>query len=342
MGQPRNVKKQANEAKKLQEALNSDIATATPIEEPAEELEQKTATEIAAEEKQNLAQADIPAKSEELKAGDSDWEKRYKGLQLRYNREVPELRGKLSTTEDTIISLRKEINDVKDSIQTVETPAPAKDLEFSDEEREQYGDGWIEMMKKVAEGSHGELVRQVADLQNQLANVKQGVTQVRETVVVNTERDFFAALNSMVKAKTGKDWKSINEEDNFHNFLAEEVPYTGRERQEYLAEARGNLDVDSAAKFFIDYAGSISSKTEPEPIAPEVPEELITPEVSGGNIPPIKEEKVYTTSEIDQFYSDKRKGKYKGNEKEARIIEQDILAAGNSGRIVTKRSYAQA
>jgi len=343
MAIPRNVKKQAEEARNIQEALNQDTALAAPDEKPTEELEQKPDIK-AKKETPNLEQPAISASDEESKVDDTDWEKRYKGLQTRYGREVPELRGKLSTAEDTVNSLREDFNDFKASIQKQETQEPkSSEVEFTDEEIEQYGEGYIGMMKKVAQQSSGEMAKQIVDLQQELANVKQGVTQVRETVVVNTERDFFAELTRKVKAGTGKNWKDINEEDSFHNFLAEEIPYTGREKQEFLAEARKNLDVDSAAQFFIDYAGPSSSKKEPSPSndVPEVPEELITPETAGGNIPPIEEERVYTTAEVDQFYSDKRKGKYK-DKTEARKIEKDILLAGREGRIVNRRKAAYA
>jgi len=342
MATPRSVKKQATEAAKLQKALNTDPADAVdPIEKPAEELEQSA---VKAEiEQPNLDQPVAPVIGEEPKADGTDWEKRFKGLQTRYNREVPELRGQLSTAESETESMKKDLEELRVSIQNVEPQLQAsKEINFSDEEIEQYGEGYIGMMKKVAEQSQGEMAKQIVDLQKKLADVTQGVTQVRETVVVNTERDFFSALTRAVKTATGKDWKEINEEDEFHNFLAVEVDYSGVERQEYLAKARKNLDVDSAAKFFIDYAGPSSSKNEPSPsIVPEVPEELVTPETSSGGIPPIAEDKVYTNADVDQFYADKRKGKYK-DPVEARKIEQDILAAGREGRIVSRRQPAYA
>jgi len=337
---PRSVKKQATEAKKLQEALNTDPAEAAPIEKPSDKLEQPAA---AAAEDQNLDQPVIPAVGEEPKVDETEWEKRYKGLQKRYNREVPELRGLLSTAEDKVEFLQKDVDELKVSIQNVETLQPALDeVTFSDEEIEQYGEGNIGMMRKVAQQSAGEMAKQIVDLQQQLANVKQGVTQVRETVVVNHERDFRSALALKVKTETGRDWLEINDDDGFHNFLAELVPYTDREKQEFLAKAHSEFDVDAAAKFFIDYAGPSSLKKEPSPsIVPNVPEELITPETSSGGIPPIEEAKVYTHAEVDQFYADKRKGKYK-DKNEARKIEQDILTAGREGRIVKHRAAAYA
>ena len=345
MGIPRNVKKQAKEAREIQEALNTDPGKTAPIEKPPEAQEQNLDQNKPVEkEDKNLDQPKISAVGEELKVDDNDWEKRYKGLQSRYNREVPELRGKLETTESALDDMKREISDMKTSFQEAEPKPKAQELVFTDEEREQFGDGWIDMMTKVAESSHGDLVRQVGELQTQLADVKQGVTSVRETVVINNERSFRAALSRKVKAETGRDWLDINAEDSFHNFLAEKVPYTQSEKQEYLVQAHKNFDVEAAAKFFIDYAGPSSSKNELSPPNKglKVPEELITPEVAGGNMPPEAEERVYTTDEVDQFYADKRRGAYKGKEKEARAIETDILAAGREGRIVNKRAYAHA
>ena len=342
MALPKSVKKQANEAEKLQTALNTDPTKVAPIEKQTEELDKPAV--VAEKETPNLSDQDTPTSSEEQKKDRKpDWEAKYKGLQTRYNREVPELRTQLSTAESRVDSLKKDFDEFKASIQAAETQAPlSHEIEFSDEEIEQYGEGHIGMMKKVAEQSQGEMAKQIVDLQQQLANVKQGVTQVRETVVVNNERDFRVELARKVKTATGREWLEINNDDNFHNFLAETVPYTNREKQEFLAEAHEKFDVDAAAKFFIDYAGPSSSKKEPSSaIVPEVPEELITPEVSGGNIPPIEEAKVYTHAEVDQFYADKRKGKYK-DPVEARKIEQDILLAGREGRIVKRRQAAYA
>ena len=345
MAVPKSVKKQIKEAQKLQEALNTDPEVTDPQAAQPVEPEQKPVEQKPDEkETPNLDNQDLSTSGEEPKKDQKpDWEAKYKGLQTRYNREVPELRGKLSTAEETAESMKKEIQELKDAVAAVQSqPEPAKqELVIDDKLIEQYGEGTVSMMQSIAQQSNADLAKQIVDLQQELASVKQGVTNVRETIVVNNERDFFTELEREVKAATGKSWEKINEDHDFHNFLAEQVPYTGKERQEFLSSARKNLDVKAAAKFFIDYAGP-SSKNEPEPeTVSTVPEELITPEVSGGGIPPIEEAKVWTTGEIDQFYADKRKGKYK-DPNEARKIEQDILAAGREGRIVNKRLTAYA
>jgi len=70
MGQPRSVRKQASEAKKLQEALNTEPAIVIPIKKSAEELEQDALNATA--EKKNLDQPVIPAASEELDVDETE------------------------------------------------------------------------------------------------------------------------------------------------------------------------------------------------------------------------------------------------------------------------------
>ena len=136
------------------------------LKKPAEELEQP-AVVLAEKEQPNLSDQDMPISGEEPnKDQKPDWEAKYKGLQRTYNREVPVLRGQLSTAEDKADSLQKDMDKLKESVQKLETAPPApQEVNFSDEEIEQYGEGNIGMMKKIAAQSNGDLAKTVLDLQ---------------------------------------------------------------------------------------------------------------------------------------------------------------------------------
>jgi len=346
---PKSVKNQAKEAESLQNALNQPPADAS-LEDANPVVVEQAAEVVALKEDENLdPNLDPPKTSAELSTDQgSDWEKRFKGMKNLYDREVPKLRGQLDEAYTKINGFQSEIDDVKQLLQEAEQKpaelAPAS-LELSDEEREQYGEGWIEMMQKISGQGSSELAKQVVDLQKEISSLKQGQNDIQKTVQINTAHDFTTELARVVKDATGKDWKDINKDSEFHAFLSETVPYTNNERQHFLMKAKDNLDVSTAAQFFIDFAGSLSSENVSlkKPSANSVPDELLQPENAGnGGLPPIKESKVYVSSEIDQFYRDKREGKYKGKESEAREIESDILLAGREGRIVEKRRYVSA
>ena len=344
MAAPKSVKKQVEEAKRLQEALNQ------PPEEPTPEPEEKPNETKGLEGKpgedpeagQNPEKDPPKVAAEAPTDQETDWEKRFKGMKKLYDREVPKLRGDLEAAYAQVEELRKEIEAVKTEITKQPEPEIPEVVELTPEEKEQYGEGWIQIMSKIANQGSATLAKQVVDLQRQLAELKNEQANIKEVVQVTNARDFYTELARRVKDATGKNWEDINTDVEFHAFLAEEVPYTGKERQFFLLQAKDALDVVAASQFFIDFIESTSSSGKSAEPEPSVPEEIVEPETVSGGIPPIEEKKIYTTGEINQFYADKRMGKYKGKEKEAREIERDIIAAGQEGRIVDKRMVATA
>jgi len=340
--QPKGIKKQAAEAKKLQEELiknPADDVALDAVQEPNPADDAELAAK--ADEDKNLDQPDKDAKSEELAAKpETDWEKRFNGLKASYDREVPKLRGELDTAHTAVDEVNSKMAALQEKIEQLESkpevtaPAP---VVFTDEEREQYGDGYINMMEKVAEQSNTELVKTLMDVQAELASLKQGQKQVKEHAVVSDEQRFFSGMNERV----GSDWEKTNTNPEFLKFLDEEVPYSGKTRLDFLREARKNLDLEQVSGIFNDFKAT-STNGESQDDVPSIPEELISPNSKGGGKPPAPELRVYTSQEVTDFYTDKTKGRYKGKEEEARAIEKDIIAAGQQGRIVTKRGHVSA
>lgn len=337
---PRSVQKAAKEAMELQEQLNQDPAEIAALEEEAQ-IKAKTEQDLkekTEEKTPELTPTDttLDAGAEPQKDKVVDWEGRFKGLQRRYDRDVQNLRGELDNAYSSIDELKGEINGIKENIQaTPEPQVPVLDL--TEEEKEQYGEGWLNVMQKVAGQSNTELAKQIVDLQQTIAELKVGQKKIHEEVVVNSEKEFFTELSRQVP-----DWKQVNQDEGFHEFLAEMVPYTGEERQFYLQKAREEFNVDAAVAIFNEYKSTVSKGTSThQPDEQKVPEELVELKTTPtGTAPVEKTERVFTTAEVDQFYKDRRTGKYKGKEDEARNIELEILAAGSRGNIVSQRRYA--
>jgi len=356
MALPKAVKKQASEAVRLQTALNQSPEDTGPaqVQTPEEQAAAQKAAEEARQKavEQQTAEAGTaqpgltaPEISEELTPDQAtDWEKRFKGMKQLYDRELPKLRGQLDESLQRNDWLAAQLEDLQNQLRSQQaqqnTPAPVPKIEISDEEIEQYGEGYIELVSKISAQSNADLAKQIMALQNTVASLQENQKQVIETVKVTTDRDFWSQLERVVQDATGKNWRDINKDPEFHVFLAETVPYTQHERQHYLNEARDNLDVNRAAQFFIDFAGTVTPKkpstdTGASNEGPDaVPDEIVMPASTGAGAPLAGEKEVYTSAYINQFYQDKRRGKYKGREKEARDIEKDILAAGREGRIV--------
>lgn len=354
--QPKAAQKQAAEAERLMKQISGQgnpeelepapdaaktelnkEAESTTIVEPAEPEEEQGKKGLEAEPSSSTKGEEPKGKQQD------DWEKRFKGMKSLYDREVPKLRSELETAYSTIDEMKQEIADIHQKLETKPEPQPELEpveFDLTDEEKEQYGEGLIGVMQRIAGQSRNALAKQVVDLQTKLANLESGQKEVTKTIVNDRESSFFAALDKAVP-----DWRDINTDSEFHAFLAEEVPYTGNERQFYLKQARDKLDSGKVISIFQDYLASTGAASEGSSpklgkASLEVPEDQIVPSTQKGEQVPTEEDKVWTTEEIDEFYRDKRLGKYKGKEAEAREIEKDILLAAKTKRIVTKRRRA--
>jgi hypothetical protein len=279
-----------------------------------------------------------PKKSAQPEKDEIDWKARFDGMKALYDREVPKLRSELEHSYEQIDSLKKEFETFKEEIaqKADETSKPPADLNLTDDEQEQYG-GLINIVQKVADQRVAEKDAQIAKLTEKLATLEAGQKEIKQDTATSREQNFFNEL-----ARAVPDWRTINTDEGFIQFLEEPVPYTGgRTRRDFLSDARKQLDAVGAAQFFLDFKEnskvSDSGESQPdEPEVPAVPEEIVVPNTASGGIPPVEQLKVYTHADVDRFYRDKREGRYKGREEEARKIEQDILAAGTQGRIVAR------
>lgn len=339
----RKAKKAGEEANRLIQGLSGEPDDAVLADTKAHEDEApKAKVEASADADKNLDQTLSPKPGAEPAKAEDDWEKRYKGMLQTYNRDVPKLRGELESAISAVDSLKSEIADLREEVnKPVETAAEEQTvIELTPEEVEQYGPGWIEMMKRIAQGSSGDLAKQVVNLQQKLAELQSGQEKIEQHAVVTDEDRYFTRLRGEVS-----NWEEINHDPKFHEFLAQIVPYTGKERQVFLQEARQEFDVETTIQIFNDYLNIVpqgSSQDSDSKPDLDVPEDMVTPKNSGGGAPPIPEQKIYTDAEISQFYKDKSAGLYKGKEAEAKKIEKDIFAAGAQGRIRSNRAANKA
>ena len=318
---PRNVKKQAKEAAELQKQLNTDPAEVAPID--AKPVEVSNEVKPVDDSTQNL-QPTPPDKS----AQGDDWEKRFKGMKSAYDREVPKLREELSDSHRTIETMQVQIDEIKESMKTPVSPEPEA---VTAAETEQYGEGLIEVIQKVADQKVAAKDAELIEMRKKLTDIQHNQENIKKDINVNAEEAFIQELTNRVPT-----WREKNVDEGFMDYLDEIVAGTGQKRHHFLLEARKKLDIKIVSEIFSAYKG----KTPDVPLS--VPEELVSPDTSGGGKPPVEQAKVYTYDEVSNFYSDKSKGYYKGKEEEARKIEKDIIAAGPQGRIVERQARVSA
>ena len=295
MSIPRAVRKQAREAERLQQQVvdqdDQEKGVNPPVPPPDPSVE---------------PQPPAPAPV--------DWEKRWKGLKASHDETVTELRSQNENLTSELAELRSLVEKT-----TQTTPAAQETPLFTEEEKEKFGEDFLSLVERVAgNATAGTGTEEIAQ---ELKELKDGFTQIQETQVKTSEERFFDSLDELVP-----DWESINEQDGFKDWLKEEMPLTGIERQHFLNIARNNFDARRAAEIFSSWKGGADL---PQP-------SLDTVGNANSDIPTRdtgQDTHVFSAAEIADFYDQKRRGKWNGREQEARQHEERIFKAQQEGRV---------
>lgn len=309
---------------------------------------------------------DAPANAAPASAppADDQAEHRYRVLQGKYNAEVPRLQAQnkdlqqrfesmqhqLSATQNLLASLGSQQPQAPTLVQA--SPQPSL---VSPKEVTEFGADLYDFVKRAAQ----EVVApQVHSLEERFRPVAQTVQQLAPAVQQNREDNARTAADvAHEKMCNGLDdlaagWEAINSSPEFHAWLDEVDPYAGAKRGVMLAQAYGSGDVTRVAHFFTGFQKehaavapsggqqqSAAQGTNPD-ATPNVslaslaapgtgvggPAAAGTPNESG-------QQRVYAQSEITAFYTDVRKGAYRGRDADKNAIEKDIFLAQKQGRV---------
>jgi hypothetical protein len=165
-------------------------------------------------------------------------------------------------------------------------------------------------------------------------------------VTQNTRQGLYSALATAVP-----NWRDINVDIGFKEWLSAPDPYSGRLRADMLNDAFSGHEANRVINFFRGYVeasglpqpSQANDLTAPPLSKPngqasgKIPlETLAAPgrarSAPQSELPPDKP--VYTHAWIAKFTAEKLAGKYRGREADADAIEQDIYRAQHEGRIV--------
>ena len=155
------------------------------------------------------------------------------------------------------------------------------------------------------------------DKQNQVINeLRASIDALGNNTAQSSEKLFYTTL-----ANLEPEWETINTDPRFIKWLGVTEPYTGLTRKQALDNAASTLDAQRAAFFFTSFKESVKKPT-PQ-ISPNTSTATNTPSA----------EKTFSTSEVNKFYSDVTKGKYKHDLEAMKQKENDITRAQMEGRI---------
>ena len=276
MGIPSAVQKQGDAAIKLQADV---IAEGTPV------IIDDTAPVVESDQEVVKPIAEVKPKN---------YEQSYKVLKGKYDRETETLRRELGEIKTLLSQANATNNNLNDIIVRLNSqPAPVKTGEEGEqkpatqgkktlkpEDYEGYGEEMLDMVNTI--NALSEENEKLKSAQGQTDTKVKTVEQVVETVGSSIKKDantrFFDDLTREVK-----NWREINGDDEWKNWLAQEDPGTGQRRQDLLIDAQTKANVNRVAYWFKSFINETGRKpaTGSRRKGPSLEEEII-PEGGGG------------------------------------------------------------
>lgn len=238
---------------------------------------------------------------------DEQLEHRYKVLQGKYNSEVPRLSAENK-------DLKGRLQDIEQQLEVLKNAKPPEAL-VKPEEIEEYGEGLIDVARRIAREELAAKQAEIDALKNRIDSISNVTTQ-------KVESDFFKSLTEMVP-----EWEQINQDANFLSWLDEVDELTGEPRQQLLSRAEKSRDAARTAKFFNVFKKTSSSWAAKSTAA--LDQQVVPPTNKAPNTPPSK--KIWTRGEVSNFYGRMRRGEI--SDADAVAIEADLQAAQIEGRI---------
>lgn len=272
----------------------------------------------------------------------TDWEAKFRNQQTISGKQMRDAQAEnqaLLAKNNNLEGLLSEIGSQPGQA----APVDVQSFEITTDDVDEYGDT-LDMMMKVTRKEIAPLQAQIATMQaalNQInINVVPKMAQVEAQQADTGSKLFYDELTSLVPQ-----WRVINDDERFKDWLREVDHLTGLDRQVFLVEAHRNRDAVRVAGFFNTWNNSDGvAITQADPnffqqptarpatelelqIAPNTSRAPgVATAVANTALP------IYTRDDISRFYAGVRKGAYSPADKKR--IETDIYLAQEQGRLV--------
>lgn len=329
MALPKAVQQQLEEADRLVATINGDKTGEDSSEtDPANENKDPLVNVTRQEDPPKIDPPPDNTVSQETKpveVPDEKWSQKYHTLKGMYDAEVPRLHSQVREMQAQIQQLIADKAAIE-ATKTAEVPKVASLI--TDEDKEAFGPDLIDLIERATDSKVASLRDREAQLMNEIKELKGQLGSVTERQVVSEKDRFLAGLSQQVP-----DWETLNVDPGFLEWLQEVDPVYGIPKNVALTNAYENGDVMRVANIFKTYKSTLA------PVPPKAKsnqQELqrqVAPTRTRSGTPPTssESEQYFTNQDIEQFYSDWRRGLY--DDAEAAVMEKQIHAAAAEGRI---------
>lgn len=313
---PQAVLEQEERANALLKKLNEggQQPQTPPAQQPAAPAAQPVQQPVAAQS-QSTAQPPTPPATQGGSAPNETAEHRYAVLKGKYDAEVPRLNGQIHDLSARMEQQQRLIEQLTEQLKSAQ-PEP-KPL-VTQEEVTEYGEGLIDVVRRAAKEELQSRDQTIAALQAELESLKTGVVKSRQL-------GFFETLN-----RDHPDWGVLNGDPQFHQWLGEIDPLSGKQRQAILADAQQAQDGARASAVFTAFKKARDTWAAQSTAAlnaqqvPDTGASTVTP----GDPASLR---IFSRQEVNDFYAKFRRGELSPTE--AAATESEIQRAMVEGRI---------
>ena len=251
-----------------------------PEKPPVEEKkpEEAKAAEEKPPEKEEPPKADTPPEGYIAKAEYDKMEQRYKVLQGKYDKEVPDMHESLRALKDKVEELKakpKEEEKPKPKSPTSrESLFPQDWQERKNRYLEDYGNEYGEDTAYLALEKFMNTLG-IDDLQElKKDDLRQELKTVKDTTIRTTKDRYFADLDGLAP-----NWRTLIEDNEFVDWINQEEGNTGYARRDFMAAHDQNFNAKKVAKYYTDFESLRASPPK------ETPSPKPNSEKSGVNAP---------------------------------------------------------
>lgn len=283
----------------------------------------------------------------------ADPDHKYKVLQGKYNAEVPRLQKTVHGQAEQIQSLQQQLVATQNLLaslggqrsaapaQSTQDTPPASVKLIKDEERREFGDDLIDLMRRVVREETASIPQQIDQRVAPIAKRADAAVEAADEAAKRKAAEDRLAVFGMLDAQV-PGWQKINAEDDFLAWLDQNDPYAGIPRGQLLQQAFSAHDGPRVVAFFRGYQNehAIVTPAAPAPAPAPAPqrklEQLVAPGSQKAGSTGAQDgsgKRVWTAKEIRLFYADKQNNPRKYTPEQWKAYEKDIFAAQSEGRI---------
>ncbi len=236
---------------------------------------------------------------------EENWKAKYDDLMLSHKK----LRA---NSDNSKFNLRTQIKQKDERILELETalrnvPREKEDIfkdTFTKEEEEALGSKAVAAMKKASETASNSTEKR---MQAQIDAANKRADDAEATQNTSAEQSASTNFLTMLE-KAVPNFREINLEKGFESYIYGDDPVNGGQRITWFKRAEQAKDVATVARYMQEYTSSLAKPEKEDKLA-----ERVTP--VGDNSAAVsteKDKRTYLRSDMEKFYKDVQRGKYKG------------------------------